>query len=249
MTSHTAPKKPQIVDSTGVFCFRSFGDIPWLRTVLGPYFGAIKGTWLAPSHWNTPRQLLPQTHDHQQHQTACEGLRADRRWWIADRNPAVWRQVLALQAPPPWQAREGHDRRQPAFTIEQTRDRHQELCALVACGQSPAKAKQAAASAQKQVEARRLSFRSFLQLWVGVTLFHRSGGYVLHLLDLQSRDPTLRVVAQQVPCQPRAAAAEFNDGSVLQGHQLSEHFKLVVANWKLIGIPCCRVHGVPFQGA
>jgi integrase len=66
----------------------------------------------------------------------------------------------------------------PAFTIKQARDRHEELRALVVRGQSPAKAKQAAASAQKLVEARQLSFRNFGQRWVGETLFHRSGGYV-----------------------------------------------------------------------
>jgi len=66
----------------------------------------------------------------------------------------------------------------PAFTIKQARDRHEELRALVVRGQSPAKAKQAAAASQKLVEARRLSFRSFAQRWVGETLFHRSGGYV-----------------------------------------------------------------------
>lgn len=65
----------------------------------------------------------------------------------------------------------------PAFTIKQARDRHEELRALVVRGQSPAKAKQAAATSQKLVEARRLSFRSFAQRWVGETLFHRSGGY------------------------------------------------------------------------
>jgi integrase len=66
----------------------------------------------------------------------------------------------------------------PAFTIRQARDRHEELRALVVRGQSPAKAKQAAASTQKLVEARRLSFRDFGQRWVGETLVHRSGGYV-----------------------------------------------------------------------
>ncbi len=66
----------------------------------------------------------------------------------------------------------------PAFTIKQARDRHEELRALVVRGQSPAKEKQAAASAQKLVEARQLSFRDFGQRWVGETLFHRSGGYV-----------------------------------------------------------------------
>lgn len=66
----------------------------------------------------------------------------------------------------------------PAYTIKQARDRHEELRALVARGQSPAKAKQAAVSAQKIAEARRLTFRSFAQRWVDETLFHRSGGYV-----------------------------------------------------------------------
>ncbi|MDM7950537.1 integrase arm-type DNA-binding domain-containing protein [Hydrogenophaga sp.] len=66
----------------------------------------------------------------------------------------------------------------PAFTIKQARDRHEELRALVARGQSPAKAKRAAATEQKLVEARRLTFRSFAQRWVDETLFYRSGGYV-----------------------------------------------------------------------
>lgn len=66
----------------------------------------------------------------------------------------------------------------PVFTIKQARDRHEELRALVARGQSPAKAKRAAATEQKLVEARRLTFRSFAQRWVDETLFYRSGGYV-----------------------------------------------------------------------
>jgi hypothetical protein len=60
-----------------------------------------------------------------------------------------------------------HDKREkvaigsyPAFAIKQPRDRREELCALVARGQSPAKAKQAAAASQKLVEARRLLLRS-----------------------------------------------------------------------------------------
>ena len=66
----------------------------------------------------------------------------------------------------------------PAFTIKQARDRHEELRALVSRGQSPAKAKRAAATEQKLVESRRLTFRSFAQRWVDETLFYRSGGYV-----------------------------------------------------------------------
>lgn len=70
----------------------------------------------------------------------------------------------------------------PAFTIKQARDRHEELRALVARGQSPAKEKQAAVSAQKIAEASRLTFRSFAQRWVDETLFYRSGGYVAQIV-------------------------------------------------------------------
>jgi integrase len=66
----------------------------------------------------------------------------------------------------------------PAFTIKQARDRHEELRALVARGESPARAKQLAVSEHKAAEERRVSFRSFAQRWVEETLFHRSGGYV-----------------------------------------------------------------------
>jgi Arm DNA-binding domain len=74
----------------------------------------------------------------------------------------------------------------PAFTIQQARDRHEELRALVERGQSPAKANQALSTEQKVAEARRLSFRIFAQRWVDETLFYRSGGYeaqTVHWLD------------------------------------------------------------------
>jgi Arm DNA-binding domain len=66
----------------------------------------------------------------------------------------------------------------PAFTIEQARDRHEELRALVARGQSPAKAKRVLSAEQKVADARRLSFRTFAPRCVDETLFYRSGGYV-----------------------------------------------------------------------
>jgi Arm DNA-binding domain len=66
----------------------------------------------------------------------------------------------------------------PAFTIQQARDRHEELRALVERGQSPAKAKRVLPAEQKVADARRLSFRTFAQRWVDATLFYRSGGYV-----------------------------------------------------------------------
>lgn len=43
----------------------------------------------------------------------------------------------------------------PAFTIKQTRDRHEELRTLVERGQSPAKAKRALSTEQKLADARR----------------------------------------------------------------------------------------------
>lgn len=55
-------------------------------------------------------------------------------------------------------------------------DRHEELRALVARGQGPAKAWQAAVSAQKLAEARRLTFRNFAQCCVDEPLLYRSGG-------------------------------------------------------------------------
>lgn len=68
--------------------------------------------------------------------------------------------------------------RYPAFTIKQARDRHEELRALVARGESPAKAKQATRIVQKVEEDTRLTFHSFAQRWIDETLFYRSGGYV-----------------------------------------------------------------------
>jgi len=51
----------------------------------------------------------------------------------------------------------------PAFTIEQARDRHEELRALVERGQSPAKGKRGQSTEKKVAEARRLSFCTFAQ--------------------------------------------------------------------------------------
>ena len=70
----------------------------------------------------------------------------------------------------------------PAFTIKQARDRHEELRALVEHGESPAKAKQAAAAERKLVDARRLTFRTFAQRWIDETLFYRSSGYVAQIV-------------------------------------------------------------------
>jgi hypothetical protein len=65
----------------------------------------------------------------------------------------------------------------PAFTIDEARDRHDELRALVERGESPAKSKQAAAVAQKVADERRVTFRAFAQRWIEETLFYRSAGY------------------------------------------------------------------------
>lgn len=70
----------------------------------------------------------------------------------------------------------------PAFTIKQARDRHEELRAMVAHGESPAKSKQAAVVERKTAEERRITFRVFAQRWIEETLFYRSAGYVAQIV-------------------------------------------------------------------
>ena len=65
----------------------------------------------------------------------------------------------------------------PAFGIQDARERHAELRALVERGESPARAKQSRSAARKLAESRALSFKKFAQRWVDETLFYRSEGY------------------------------------------------------------------------
>lgn len=65
----------------------------------------------------------------------------------------------------------------PAFSIKQARDKHEELRALVARGESPARTKQSLSVGRKLAVARALTFRTFAQQWIEETLFYRSEGY------------------------------------------------------------------------
>lgn len=65
----------------------------------------------------------------------------------------------------------------PAFSIKAARDKHEELRGLVEHGESPAKTKQAQASARKVAESRAVSFRTVAKQWIDETLFYRSEGY------------------------------------------------------------------------
>jgi integrase len=65
----------------------------------------------------------------------------------------------------------------PVVTIQDAREKHEELRALVERGESPARAKQSRLAARKLAESRALSFKKFAQRWVDETLFYRSEGY------------------------------------------------------------------------
>ena len=65
----------------------------------------------------------------------------------------------------------------PAFGINDAREKHDELRAMVERGESPARAKQSHSAAKKLAESRALSFKKFAQRWVDETLFYRSEGY------------------------------------------------------------------------
>lgn len=65
----------------------------------------------------------------------------------------------------------------PAVSIKAARDRHAELCAVLAGGASPAKAKQSEAAELRQEKTGEVLFKDFAATWMDATMGHLSATY------------------------------------------------------------------------